>query len=362
MTRKADDSNRESEMKQTSSGSTSGPETKDFRRRARMLTAVGALTAFALGAAFMSLGHHPEPHNVPIAVVGNEAVAQGLEAKAPDQLSVTPVPDLAAADRKIDERDVYGAVVPGPTGINTLVIASAASNQVANFLRNSLGQPTPQGTPKVVDAAPWPEDDSGGLAIGLLITVIVLGGTVGVVGMMQLLPRFEGDPRRGILPITYLVAYALVYGVAVAAIAAAFGVGTDAPFLERVGAMTLISLGATASTAALIALIGPAGSAVTSVLYFVLGSQISGAGTAPDFLPSFWSGLGQHLPAGAGTGLLRDLFYFPEASSSSEIAILAVYAGVGLVSLLVISVIRARRRAGESHEDQGAVASAGAKA
>jgi hypothetical protein len=326
-----------------------------------VLTVVGVLVAFALGAAFMSLGHHPAPHNVPIAVVGDESVAAALEAKAPDELDVRPVPDLEAAKREIAERDVYGAVVPTPTGIDTLVIASAASNQVANFLRNSIGQPTSAGTPKIVDAAAWPEDDSGGLAIGLLVTVIILGGTVGVIGMTQVLPRFEGHPRQGILPLTYLAAYALVYAIAVTAIAAAFGVGTDAPVIERVGAFFLLSLGCTASTAAMIALLGPAGSAVTALLYFVLGSQISGAGTAPEFLPSFWSGLGQHLPAGAGTSLLRNLFYFPDASSGGEIAVLSVYAGAGLVTLLIVSLVRARRRlaaGGEAHRSTAATESA----
>jgi hypothetical protein len=319
------------------------PDTQSFRRQARLLTVIGALIAFALGAAFMSLGHHPAPHNVPIAVVGPEPVAAALEAKAPDELSARSVPDLDAAKQEIAQRDVYGAVVPNANGgIDTLVIASAASNQVANFLRNSIGQPTPAGVPKVEDAAPWPEDDSGGLSIGLLVTVVILGGTVGVVGMAQLLPRFVGDPRRGILPLTYLAGYALVFALAITAIAAAFGVGTDAPFLERVGAFFLLSLGCAASTAALIALIGPAGAAVTGILYFVLGSQISGVGTAPEFLPSFWHHLGQALPAGGGVKLLRNLFYFPDASSGSAIALLAVYAGVGLVALLVISFVRRR--------------------
>jgi hypothetical protein len=347
----------------TSSEPRTAPDTQRFRRQARRLTVIGVLVAVALGAAFMSIGHHPTPHNLPIAVVGDESAARALEAKAPGELSVRPVPDLEAGKQEIAQRDVYGVVVPGPSGIDTLMIASAASNQVANFLRNSLGQATPAGTPKIVDAAPWPEDDSGGLAINLLLTVIILGGTVGVVGMAQVLPRFEGHPRQGILPLTYLAAYALVYAIAVTAIAAAFGVGTDAPVLERVGAFFLISLGCTASTAALIALLGPAGSAVTALLYFVLGAQISGAGTAPEFLPSFWSGLGQALPTGAGATLLRNLFYFPDASSGGEIAVLAVYAGAGLIALLVITFVRARRRvasvhtAGEGPESTAAAAS-----
>jgi hypothetical protein len=97
-----------------------------------------------------------------------------------------------------------------------------------------------------------------------------------------------------------------------------------------------------ASSAALVALIGPAGSAVAGVLYFILGAQISGAGTAREFLPSFWSDLGHHLPGGAGTSLLRNVFYFPEASNGEPIAILTVYAGAGLLVLLALHLIRTR--------------------
>jgi hypothetical protein len=165
-------------MAASQTNATPEPDTRQFRRRARLLTVVGVVIAFALGAAFMSIGHHPQPRNLPIAVVGNEQIADAVEAKAPDQLSVTALTDLDAAKREIAERDVYGAVVPSASGgIDTVLIASSASNQVANFLRQSVGQPTPEGTPTVVDVAPWPEDDSAGLSINLLLTVIILGGT-----------------------------------------------------------------------------------------------------------------------------------------------------------------------------------------
>lgn len=327
-----------------SRASSERPGGRRFWRHAGGLGVIGVIIALALGAAFMSIGHDQRPRELPIAAVGTPATAQTVEAQASGQLSVRAVRDRAAARQEIAERDVYGAVVLGEQGVRELLIASAANNGVANFLRRTLGRATPDGVPRITDVRPLPEDDATGIDIALLLQVLLIGGSIAVVGIGRLLPRFEGDPRRGVLPVTFLAAYAVMFGFALTLISAAFGVGTDASFLDRVLAMALISAGVAGSTAALVALIGSAGSAVAGVLYFILGAQISGAGTAPEFLPPFWSDLGHYLPGGAGTSLLRDVFYFPEASTSDPIAILAAYAGAGLLVLSGLNLIRARRR------------------
>ena len=315
-----------------------------FRHRSRIMVVVGALNAIALGAAYLSIGHHPQPRDVPIAAVGTPVVAQSIEAQAPDELAVRAVPDRAAAMRAIDERDVYAAVVPREHGLQELMIASSASNQVANFMRKTLGAATPQNVPRIVDVKPLPEDDSAGSSIPLLVQLLILGGSVGILGFRGVLPRFQGDPRSGVLPIAALVAYALVFGLAVTGISAAFGVGTDASVVDRVLVFSFISLAVTASTAAMVSLMGAAGAAVTGTLFFVIGSQISGGNTAFEFLSPFWSGLGEHLPAGAGTALVRDVLYFPDASMTEPIATLAAYVGVGVLIVLGLSALRSRRR------------------
>lgn len=319
------------------------PDAKRFWRHAGGLGVIGVIIALALGAAFMSISHDQHPRDLPIAAVGTPATARAVESQAPGELSVRAVSDRAAARQAILERDVYGAVVPGRHGVRELLIAPAAGNGVANFLRRTLGRPTPDGVPRITDVRPLPKDDASGIGISLILQVLLLGGSIAVVGTGRLLPRFEGDPRRGVVPITFLVGYALLFGFTLTLIAGAFGVGGDAPFLDRVLVMSLISAGVAASTAALVAFIGPAGSAVAGVLYFILGAQISGAGTAREFLPTFWGDLGHYLPGGAGTSLLRDVFYFPEASTGEPIAILAVYAGAGLLVLLALNLIRARK-------------------
>jgi hypothetical protein len=330
-----------------------GPGGRRFWRHAGGLGVLGVIIALALGAAFMSIGHDQRPRDLPIAAVGGVAAAQALEAQAPGQLSVRAAPDRAAALQAIAGRDVYGAVVLDQSAVRELMVAPAANNGVANFLRQALGAPTAAGTPRVTNVKPLPEDDATGVDIALLLQVLLIGGSIAVVGIGRLVPRMQGDPRRGVLPVTFLVAYALLFGLALTLISAAFGVGTDASFFDRFLAMALISGGVAASSAALVALIGPAGSAVAGVLYFILGAQISGAGTAREFFPSFWNTLGHYLPGGGGATLLRNVFYFPDASNSEAITTLAIYAGVGLIVVLALSAVRRRPWAPASPAPRG---------
>jgi hypothetical protein len=321
------------------------PDATRFWRHAGGLTVAGVLIALALGAAFMSIGSSQEPRDLPIAAVGTPEMARALESKAPGELSVRAVSDVAAARQAIAERDVYGAVVPGPTGVRELMVAPAANLSVSNFLRRTLGHATPENVPRITDVAPLPDEDASGVDVALLLQILLIGGSIAVVGFAKVVPRFQGSPRRGVLPLASLVGYALAFGLVLTGIAAAFGVGSDAAFLDTFLAFSLISLAVAASAAALVALIGPAGSAVAAVVYFVLGAQISGAGAAPEFLAPVWSEIGQALPAGAGTSLLRNVFYFPEASSGGAIATLGAYAVAGFAVLLALNLVLTRRRA-----------------
>jgi hypothetical protein len=213
------------------------PDAHRFWRHVGGLGAVGVIVVLALGAAFMTIGHDQRPRDLPIAAVGTPATAQRVEAQAPGELSVRAVPDRAAARQAIAERDVYGAVVLGQQGVRELLIAPAANNGVANFSAARFGQPTPDGVPRITDVRPLPKDDASGVDIALILQVLLLGGSIAVVGIGRLLPRFQGDPRHGVLPLTFLATYAVLFGLALTLISGAFGVGTDAAFLDRILAL-----------------------------------------------------------------------------------------------------------------------------
>lgn len=254
-----------------SRASSERPGGRRFWRYAGGLGVIGVIIALVLGAAFMRIGHDQRPRELPIAAVGTPATAQTVEAQAPGELSVRAVRDRAAARQEIAERDVHSAVVLGEQGVRELLIASAANSGVANFLRRTLGRATPDGVPRITDVRPLPEDDATGIDIALLLQVLLIGGSIAVVGIGRLLPRFEGDPRRGVLPVTFLAAYAVMLGFALTLISAAFGVGTDASFLDRVLAMALISAGVARVDRSARRPHRLRGSAVAGVLYFIPG-------------------------------------------------------------------------------------------
>jgi hypothetical protein len=71
----------------------------------------------------------------------------------------------------------------------------------------------------------------------------------------------------------------------------------------------------------------------------VLGNPFSGATSAPELLPSPWGQIGQWLPPGAGATLLRAVGYFNGSRAGEPWAVLAAWAGAGLV-LLALSAAR----------------------
>ena len=73
----------------------------------------------------------------------------------------------------------------------------------------------------------------------------------------------------------------------------------------------------------------------------VVGNPFSAAAAAPELLPRPVGGIGQLMPPGAGANLLRSSGYFDGAGAGEHIAVLAVWALLGLAALVVAE---ARRR------------------
>jgi hypothetical protein len=121
-----------------------------------------------------------------------------------------------------------------------------------------------------------------------------------------------------------------------------FGVGNTADRGEMLAIFLLISLAITASAAGAVAVFGPAG-AVVGALYFTLGTVISGASILPEFLPAFGRYVGENLPTGAGVQAVRDDLYFPDASIDKHLIVLALYAGIGAVVVLITNMLPNRR-------------------
>jgi hypothetical protein len=330
---------------------------------------VGALIQFALGAYYLGMAHAPHPHHLPVGLVA--PAAQRAELVPPLEkggaFNVADYRDVATLETAIKDRKAYGGLVIAPTGA-TLYVASAASPAVANLLKSlytqeyerrlaasvkqatAAGAPVPAATaarlaapPTIVDLVPLPAEDSAGSSLGFLIQALSLGASIASLALGRIGAKVVGrSARRGLGHAALLILYAVLSGAVALAAMSMFGVGRNGDHGGLFLAFSLISLAITASTAAAVALVGPAG-ALVGGLYFTLGLIISGSSIAPEMLPGAGRVIGQLLPPGAGATFIRDRLYFPNAPDGGQIAELLVFAGVGLLVILVRNTLAGRR-------------------
>jgi hypothetical protein len=97
--------------------------------------------------------------------------------------------------------------------------------------------------------------------------------------------------------------------------------------------MTIFAV--SAAIAALVALIGVAGVGVGSALIVFVGNPFSVASSAPELLPEPINHIGQWLPPGAASSLLRDTTYFDGNGAGSHLGVLIAWAVAGAVLIVL---------------------------
>ena len=105
-------------------------------------------------------------------------------------------------------------------------------------------------------------------------------------------------------------------------------------YLANAAAIGLFSLAASATVAGLGSFRGYPGIGLGALLVFLVATPLSGVNAAPELLPQPWGEVGQWLPVGAGSSLLRSAAYFDWAGAARPAAVLAGYAAVGLVLMV----------------------------
>lgn len=350
-----------------------GHDIQRIRKVSRLgvaVAVVGALIQLLLGLYYLAMAHSPHPHDLPVGLVGSAAQQAQLTPplEKDHQFKVETYQDAATLTKAIKDRDAYGGVVFNGHE-PTLYVASAAAPSVANLLRSSFtaayqqeiskqvtrisraDKPVPARMaaalatpPTIQDVAPLPKDDSAGSSLSFIIQAICLGGSIASLALGRLRGLTRRSAMRGVGHASLLVVYAMASAAVALLAMSAFGVGSGASHGTLFWGLALISLAVTASIAAAVALVGPAGSVLGGV-YFTLGLIISGASIAPEMLPQAGNVVGKLLPPGAGATVVRDALYFPDASTAGPFVVLGIYAGLGLLIVLVVNALANRTRA-----------------
>ncbi|WP_374194270.1 hypothetical protein [Streptomyces sp. N35] len=144
------------------------------------------LMCLGMGLAYLGAFAHPEPHQLPVAVVGSGAqvqvLAQELHDKTGDALDVRTLPDRAAAEQALKTRDITGAYLPGSS---TLLVATAGSDTSATATEKVF---TPvaeqQGEPlHVTDVVPPAAGDPTGQGVFFLLVALSIGAYASVAAL-----------------------------------------------------------------------------------------------------------------------------------------------------------------------------------
>ncbi|WFF02829.1 hypothetical protein [Micromonospora sp. WMMD964] len=301
-----------------------------------------ALLAVAMQALLVPLfaapAAHLAPRDLPIAVAGPASVtgdlADRLAAARPGAFAVADLPDAEAADRALRDREVYAAFVVGPQGV-ALHTAPAASPTVAALLAEAAGQLSAGRPVPVVPVVPADPDDprGAGFAAGFLpfaMTSLLAGALLTVL------------VRRRAARLAGLAAYAVLAGVAGVVVLHDWLGVVDGGRLVEGAVIGLFALAAAATVAGLGAVLGRPGIGLGALLVFLVGNPLSAVSAAPELLPQPWGEVGQWLPVGAGGTALRSAAFFDGAGAGRAAAILAGYAVVGMLLVLLA------RRAGST--------------
>jgi hypothetical protein len=299
------------------------------------LVAVLALVAiaFALPAA------KSKPHDVPIGAAGpqvaNGQVAELLEQHTPGAFAITYYPGEAALRDAIRDRHVYGGISFGPDG-RELLVATGASPTVAQLLTQlGSGIALQTGAPlRTEDVAPPPAGDPRGTGLAAAALPITLAGFLPAVALTLLV-------RRDVW--TRVAATAVFSGLAGVTIAAVlrYALGSiEQNFWGVAGGLTLGALAAGLTVLGLGSLFGRVGLVVGALLVLLVGNPLSGLNSAPEMLPGGWGEFGQFLPQGANATLLRSTAFFDGAGAATAIVVLACWAVVG--SLVIVIAVQRR--------------------
>lgn len=295
--------------------------------------------------------HHPKPHKVAFGVVGTSPlpIAVGKQFS----LKTTQYSDESAARDAIDQREIDGALVVGPSG-STLIVAPAASPAGATALGNAFGAAAVALRQKlvVVQVHPLPSGDASGTVSFLVVMTLIIGGYLSSTIAMAF--GGQGTRRRRLASL----ALAAVIGALLTDTLAGpvLGAVPTSKFLVLWGLFILVMMSVAFATAALQTVLGAAGTLVVVVVFVIFGAPASGGTVPTDYLPAIWRIFGPYLPAGAGTTAVRNTIYFDGNGIATSLIVLACYLVLGAVA--VIGIRQRRPPSGTEAEIEASAAAA----
>lgn len=292
------------------------------------------LFAIALPFVFLLAFHAPQPHQVPIAVVGTakqvQVVSGQLHAVNSGGFNVQQLPSRLSAKAAVGNRDVAAAYVEVTSSGPQLYVARAASAISANYLQQVFAQiasETRTSPPETVDLVPLLPGDSG-TGIFFFAFPMVMVGVITVLVLLQRAPTWPIERRLVAVAVMGAVGATTAYTVAIS-----LDVLPNKPVLLLT--VFFLSLIIGALLVGLAPFLKQHFLPVVMTFILILGVPSAGATMMPDLLPTGLRYLSDVLPLAQGVKIIRSVAYFDGADALAPTLILL---GWALLALIVVGV------------------------
>ncbi|MET8174640.1 DUF3533 domain-containing protein [Streptomyces clavifer] len=296
-------------------------------------------------ASYVGALHRPDPTDVPFGVVAPQQVSgqlvTQLDGLPGGPLDPRAVSGEAEARRQIQNRDIDGALVVGPTGsTDTLLVASGGGTVLATSLTTIVkeAEGPRQRTVRTVDVAPASPDDFDGLSSFYLVVGWCVGGYLCASILAISAGTRPANRQRAVIRTAVMALYSIAGGIGGAVIIGpVLGALPGSVWaLSGLGALVVFAVGTT--TLALEALTGIVGIGLAVLIIVIAGNPSAGGAFPLPMLPDFWRAIGPALPPGAGTWTARSIAYFRGNAVTGPLLVLSAWAVAGTVLTLLLSM------------------------
>ncbi|WP_274914899.1 ABC transporter permease [Streptomyces sp. WZ-12] len=310
-----------------------------------VLTVILAAAAGLFAGSYTYAMANPAPRHIPTAVVTGPAAPEqrafvaDLEKALNASLRLTKYATYPEARNAVEEQREYAVLRASGRGVE-LDVAGASGASVAQLLSEAAVKVGPAtGVPVTVrDIKPLQKGDPRGLALFYVSLAAVI---IGFVGAIQLSVHARGlNPAERI---AFTVAYALLGGFAIVAVADWWLGALRLPFVESwlILALTMFTSGMVFTM--FNTLMGRWAMIPTWGLMVLLGNPSSGGAVSWPLLPSVLGLIGRWLPPGASVNAQHAAVYFRGHQHAFPFLVLA---GWSLVSCTVFWTWRHRHPGG----------------
>ena len=302
---------------------------------------VGAAVAAAFVGLYVGLQLDPQPHDLPIAVVGSE-LSDGASAAWGMKVQVVEVDDVGAATQLLEEHKAVAAIAPDAEGRGVELLTAGANGRsavgAASALVAGLAESVDLPVLSTTDVVPLAKHDSQGLSGFYLVFGVTLAAFI----LAQIMYSIAGLVRLRWRIVTLVAGAAAIATVAAVLAGPVYG-AIPAHVAAVIPVLTLLGVGISASTLAVATLVGPLGNVVSTIAFTTLGNASSGATISAFLMPPAIAAVGATLPPGAAFRIINEASYFGGRDATGSVLVLIAWVVVA-GGALAVHTSRARPR------------------